>query len=304
MNKITLAIIGIVVVVVGVLASSALFTVSQTEQAIVLQFGNPKKVITEPGLNWKIPFLQNVRFYEQRTLNLDPPEFELLLTDKKRIKVDAFARYRITDALKFLKVLGSEATARDRLGNIVNSSVRAVIAKTSLTDLLSPKRGGLMNEIQTEVAKKAETLGITIIDIRIGRTDLPPQTSQAVFNRMRTEREREARELRAEGGEIAQKVRANADREKTILLAEATRISEQLRGEGDGERNLILGRAYGQDPEFFLFYRSLREYEKNLVGNDTTMVLSPNSDFFKFMRSPNGGGSAASPAAAQSGRHR
>ena len=288
MNKITLAIIGIVVVVGGVLASAALFTVHQTEQAIVLQFGNPVKVITDAGLNFKIPFLQNVRMYERRTLNLDPPEFELLLTDKKRIKVDAFARYRISDALKFLKVLGSEATARDRLGNIVNSSVRAVIAKTSLTDLLSPKRGDLMNEIQTEVSIKAETLGITIVDIRIGRTDLPPQTSQAVFNRMRTEREREARELRAEGGEIAQKTRANADRKKVVILATATRKSEQLRGEGDGERNLILGRAYNQDAEFFQFYRSLREYEKNLVGNDTTMVLSPSSDFFNFFTSIDG----------------
>jgi len=288
MNKITLAIIGIVVVIGGVLASSALFTIHQTEQAIVLQFGNPVRVITEAGLNFKIPFLQNVRVYERRTLNLDPPEFELLLTDKKRIKVDAFARYRISDALKFLKVLGSEATARDRLGNIVNSSVRAVIAKTSLTDLLSTKRGDLMNQIQAEVSLKAETLGISIIDIRIGRTDLPPQTSQAVFNRMRTEREREARELRAEGGEIAQKIRANADREKTILLAEATRKSEQLRGEGDGERNLILGRAYSQDAEFFQFYRSLREYEKNLVGNDTTMVLSPNSDFFLYFNNIDG----------------
>jgi len=288
MNKITLAIIGIAVVVGGVLASSAVFTVHQVEQAIVLQFGNPVKVITEPGLNWKIPFLQNVRMYERRTLNLDPPEFELLLDDKKRIKVDAFARYRITDALTFLKVLGSEATARDRLGNIVNSSVRRVIAKTSLTDLLSPKRAGFMNQIQAEVEAVAQTLGITIIDIRIGRTDLPPQTSQAVFNRMRTEREREARELRAQGGEIAQIIRANADREKVILLANATRISEQLRGEGDGERNLILGKAYNQDAEFFQFYRSLREYEKNLIGNDTTMVLSPNSDFFRFFNSIDG----------------
>jgi membrane protease subunit HflC len=288
MNKILLAIIGIVVVVGGVLASSAMFTVHQTEQAIVLQFGNPVKVVTEPGLYFKVPFLQNVRMYERRTLNLDPPEFELLLTDKKRIKVDAFARYRISDALKFLKVLGSEATARDRLGNIVNSSVRGVIAKASLTDLLSPKRGDLMNQIQAEVSLKAETLGIQIVDIRIGRTDLPPQTSQAVFNRMRTEREREARELRAQGGEIAQKIRANADREKVIILANATRKSEQLRGQGDGKRNLILGKAYSQDVEFFQFYRSLREYEKNLVGNDTTMVLSPNSDFFNYFNSIDG----------------
>ena len=231
---------------------------------------------------WKIPFIQNVQFYERRTLNLDPPEFEVLLDDKKRIKVDAFARYRIDDPLEFLKVVGTEATARNRLGNLVNSSLRRVIAKTSLTDLLSSKRGGLMEQIQVEVANNAKSLGVTIVDIRIGRTDLPTETSQAVFNRMRTEREREARELRAQGKETAQKITAGADRERTVILANAKRKSEQLRGEGEGQRNLILGKAYGQDPEFFQFYKSLAEYQENLVGNDTTMVLSPDSDFFRF----------------------
>ncbi len=286
MNKTFLAILGIIVVVVGGLASSALFVVHQTEQAIVLQFGKPVGVpIQESGLNWKLPLIQNVQFYERRTLNLDPPEFEVLLDDKKRIKVDAFARYRISDPLKFLQVVGTEATARNRLGNLVNSSLRRVIAKNSLTDLLSPKRGSLMNLIQDEVARKAKDLGIEIVDIRIGRTDLPTETSQAVFNRMRTEREREARELRAEGTETAQKIRARADRDKTVILANAKRRSEQLRGEGEGERNLILGKAYGQDPEFFQFYKSLSEYSENLVGNDTTMVLSPDSDFFRFFGS-------------------
>lgn len=281
MSKVKLAIFGIVVVALGIIASMSLFTVHQVEQAIVLQFGRPVGVVQDPGLAWKYPW-QNVRFYERRILNLDPPEFEVLLDDKKRIKVDAFARYRIADPLRFLQVVNDEATARNRLGNLVNSSLRRVIAKTSLTDLLSSKRGQLMEQIQTEVAGKAEALGIKIVDIRIGRTDLPTETSQAVFNRMRTEREREARELRAQGTETAQKIRAGADRDRTVILATAKRKSEQLRGEGDGQRNLILGKAYGQDPEFFQFYKSLTEYQQNLIGNDTTMVLAPDSDFFRF----------------------
>lgn len=282
MSKVQLAILGIIVVVLGIVASSALFTVHQVQQAIVLQFGKPVRVVQEPGLSWKIPFIQDVRYYERRILDLDPPEFEVLLDDKKRIKVDAFARYRILDPLRFLQVVGSEATARNRLSNLVNSSLRRVIAKTSLTDLLSPKRGQLMEQIQVEVAENAKALGINIVDIRIGRTDLPAETSQAVFNRMRTEREREARELRAQGKETAQKITAGADRDRTVILATAKRKSEQLRGEGEGQRNLILGEAYGQDPEFFQFYKSLSEYQENLVGNDTTMVLSPDSDFFRF----------------------
>ncbi len=282
MSKVQLAILGIVILVLGVLASSALYTVHQVQQAIVLQFGKPVRVVSEPGLNYKIPFIQDVRFYERRILDLDPPEFEVLLDDKKRIKVDAFARYQIENPLKFLQVVGTESTARNRLSNLVNSSLRRVIAKTSLTDLLSPKRGELMEQIQSEVTTKAKTLGINIIDIRIGRTDLPTETSQAVFNRMRTEREREARELRAQGQETAQKITAEADRDRTVILANAKRKSEQLRGEGEGRRNLILGEAYGQDPDFFLFYKSLAEYQENLVGNDTTMVLSPDSDFFRF----------------------
>lgn len=282
MGKTQLAILGIVVLVLGVVGSAALFTVHQTEQAIVLQFGKPVRVVQEPGLSWKLPFVQDVRYYERRILDLDPPEFEVLLDDKKRIKVDAFARYRILDPLKFLQVVGTEATARNRLSNLVNSSLRRVIAKTSLTDLLSPQRAQLMEQIQTEVTTNAKALGINIVDIRIGRTDLPTETSQAVFNRMRTEREREARELRAQGTETAQKIRAGADRDKTVILATAKRKSEQLRGEGEGQRNMILGQAYGQDPEFFQFYKSLSEYQENLVGNDTTMVLSPDSDFFKF----------------------
>ncbi len=284
MGKFKLAIFGIVILVLGIMASSGIFTVHQREQAVVLQLGRPVNVVQTPGISFKlpIPFVQTVQYFDRRILDLDPPEFEVLLDDKKRIKVDAFARYQIEDPLKFLRVVEDESTARNRLGNLVNSSLRRVIAKTSLTDLLSSKRGQLMEQIQVEVTSKAEGLGIKIVDIRIGRTDLPTETSQAVFNRMRTEREREARELRAQGTETAQKIRAGADRDKTVILANAKRKSEQMRGEGEGQRNLILGQAYGQDPEFFQFYKSLSEYQQNLVGNDTTMVLSPDSDFFRF----------------------
>ncbi|MDA0663377.1 MAG: protease modulator HflC [Proteobacteria bacterium] len=287
MKKSSLAVLGVIAILVGVGAWTSLYTIHQTKQAVVLQFGNPVAVVQEPGLHVKLPW-QDVRMYERRTLNLDPPIFELLLSDQKRIRVDAFARYRIEKPLEFLKVVGTEVIAVNRLGNIVNSALRQIIAKASLADLLSEKRANLMEQIQAEVAARAAPLGIRIIDIRIGRTDLPTETSQAVFNRMRTEREREAQELRAQGKENAQKIRAAADRDQVVILATAKRTSEQLRGEGDGERTLILGKAYGKDPEFFQFYKSLTEYSENLIGNDTTMVLSPNSDFFKFFNDING----------------
>lgn len=281
MKKSTLAVLGVIVILLAVVAWTSLYTVHQTKQAVVLQFGNPIAVVQEPGLHFKLPW-QDVRMFERRTLNLDPPIFELLLADQKRIRVDAFARYRIENPLEFLKVVGTEVIAVNRLGNIVNSALRQVIARVSLLELLSEQRGSLMEQIQAEVAARSAPLGIRIIDIRIGRTDLPAETSQAVFNRMTTEREREARELRAQGQENAQKTRAAADRDQVVILATAKRTSEQLRGEGDGERTLILGQAYGKDPEFFQFYKSLTEYSENLIGNDTTMVLSPNSDFFRY----------------------
>jgi membrane protease subunit HflC len=288
MNKTVLAIVGIVVIVGGILVSGSVFTVHQVQQAIVLQFGEPKRVIQEPGLHFKKPFLEDVLFYDARILDLDPPAFEVLLEDRKRINVDAFARYRIVDPLLYFQRVRNEITARDRLSKIINPSLRRVLAKVKLVDILSPKRAGMMERIPAEVVEGSRGLGIEIIDIRIGRTDLPPETSQAVFGRMRTERERQARELRAEGKEQAQKTRARANRDKVVLIAGAKRKSEQLRGEGDGERNLILGEAYGQDAEFFQFYKSLDEYKKGLIGNDTTMVLSPDSDFFKFFRSIDG----------------
>lgn len=285
MMKNKLLVLGIVLVVAGFVATSALFTVHQTKQAIVLQFGEAKRVIREPGLAFKIPVVQNIVFYDNRILDLDPPNFEVLLTDKKRIIVDAYSRYRIIDPLAFFRRVGTEEVLRDRFGKIINSSLRRVIATVSLRDLLSEKRNDIMATIQATVSEAASSYGIEIVDIRIGRTELPTQTRQSVFDRMRTEREREARELRAEGGEEARKIRAKADLEKTILLAEAERLGQIMRGEGEGGRNKVLGEAYSKDPAFFDFYKSLAEYRQNLVGGGTTMVLSPDSEFFRFFES-------------------
>ncbi|MCG8545447.1 MAG: protease modulator HflC [Alphaproteobacteria bacterium] len=280
-----LFVIGVVVVVLGLLVANSLFVVHQTQQAIVLQFGEAKRVVKEPGLSYKIPILQNVVFYDRRILDLDPPAFEVLLTDKKRIIIDAYARYKIINPLLFFQRIKTEAVLRDRFGRIINSSLRRVIAKVPLTDVLSDKRENIMADIEAAVTGQAESFGINLVDLRIGRTEYPPATRQSVFDRMRTERQREARELRAEGGEEARKIRAGADLEKTILLADAERKAQILRGEGEGGRNRILGEAFSKDPTFFDFYKSLSEYQKNLVDSDTTMVLSPDSEFFRFFDS-------------------
>ena len=285
-NKKTV-IFGVFTLFTLIVISQTLFTVHETQQAIVLQFGDPRAVKDKPGLHWKIPFVQNVTYYEKRTLDLDPPPFEVLLTDKKRINVDAFARYRIVNALEFFKTVQNEIGARDRLAALVNPALRAVIARVSLKEVLSAKRTDLMEQIQKDIEADALRFGIKIVDIRIGRTDLPEQTSQAVFNRMRTERERQAREARAEGKEIAQKIRAQADKERTVILANAERDAQIQRGQGEAGRNNILGRAYGRDPQFFAFYKSLEQYQKALIGNDTTMVLSPDSEFFRFFNNFN-----------------
>lgn len=276
--------IALLVVVLGGLfiLSNSVYTVQQTKYAIVLQFGEAKLVEKEPGLHFKIPFIQNVDYYDNRTLDLDPPPFQVLLTDKKWIVIDAYARYRIVDPLQFYRRVTTETDLRSRFGQIINSSLRRVIATVPLGDVLSDKRDDIMGEIQTAVTAQAESYGIKVVDLRIGRTEYPDTTRESVFNRMRTERQREARELRAQGNEEAQKIRAKADLERTILLAEAERKAQILRGEGEASRNRILGKAFGKDPSFFDFYKSLAEYQKNLVGSDTTMVLSPDSEFFRF----------------------
>ena len=258
------------------------FTVKETNQAIVLQFGDPKKILTEPGLQVKIPFIQNVVYLDRRILSFDPAPEEVIASDQKRLIVDAYARFKIVDPLKFYISVGDERVARSRLATIINSRIRNVLGKQSLATLLSEDRTKQMAIIQEGVNVEAEKFGITIIDVRIKRADLPQANSEAIYKRMQTEREREAKEFRARGAEMAVTITSTADKEVTVLLANAKKQSEIMKGEGDGQRNKIFAKAFGKDPEFFSFYRAMQAYETALIGGDTSLILSPDSDFFKF----------------------
>ena len=270
------------VVVIGVIVFQSLFIVKEINQAIVLQFGDPKKIITKAGLNFKLPFIQNVVFLDKRILNLDNDPQEVIAADQKRLIVDAFARFKIVDPLKFYISVGNERVARSRLSTIINSRIRGVLGTQELATLLSTDRARQMQLIQSQVNDEAKNFGIEIVDVRIKRADLPPANSDAIYKRMQTEREREAKEFRAQGAEIAQKIRSTADKDVTVILAEANKKSEIMKGEGDGERNKIFANAFGRDPQFFAFYRAMQAYEKALIGGETSLVLSPDSDFFKF----------------------
>jgi len=271
-----------VLVVAGIAVYLSLFTVKEINQAIVLQFGDPKRVLDDPGLKYKIPFIQNVVFIDRRILSLDPAPEEVIASDQKRLIVDAYARFRIVDPLKFYISVGDERVARSRLATIINSRLRSVLGKQSLATLLSEDRTKQMAIIQDGVNAEAEKFGITIIDVRIKRADLPQANSEAIYKRMQTEREREAKEFRARGAEMAVTITSTADKEVTVILANARKQSEIMKGEGDGQRNKIFAQAFGKDPEFFSFYRAMQAYEKALIGGDTSLILSPDSDFFKF----------------------
>ena len=271
-----------VLVVVGFTIYLSLFTVKEINQAIVLQFGDPKRVIAVPGLQVKIPFIQNVVFIDRRILSLDPAPEEVIASDQKRLIVDAYARFKIVDPLKFYVSVGDERVARSRLATIINSRLRSVLGKQSLATLLSEDRAKQMAIIQDGVNAEAEKFGIEIIDVRIKRADLPQANSEAIYKRMQTEREREAKEFRARGAEMAVTITSTADKEVTVLIANARKQSEIMKGEGDGQRNKIFANAFGKDPEFFSFYRAMQAYEKALIGGDTSLILSPDSDFFKF----------------------
>jgi len=271
-----------ILVVAGFVIYLSLFTVKEINQAIVLQFGDPKKVIAKPGLQVKIPFIQNVVFLDRRILSLDPAPEEVIASDQKRLIVDAYARFKIVDPLKFYISVGNEMVARSRLATIINSRLRSVLGKHSLATLLSEDRTKQMAVIQDGVNTEAEKFGITIIDIRIKRADLPQANSEAIYKRMQTEREREAKQFRARGAEMAVTITSTADKEVTVLLANAKKQSEIMKGEGDGRRNKIFADAFGKDTEFFSFYRAMQAYEKALIGGDTSLILSPDSDFFKF----------------------
>jgi len=271
-----------VLVLAGLVIYLSLFTVKEINQAIVLQFGDPKKVIDDPGLQVKIPFIQNVVFIDRRILSLDPQPEEVIASDQKRLIVDAYARFKIVDPLKFYISVGDERVARSRLATIINSRLRSVLGKQSLATLLSEDRAKQMAIIQEGVNNEAKKFGIEIIDVRIKRADLPQANSEAIYKRMQTEREREAKEFRAKGAEMAVTITSTADKEVTVLLANARKQSEIMKGEGEGQRNKIFAVAFGKDPDFFSFYRAMQAYETALIGGDTSLILSPDSDFFKF----------------------
>ena len=270
------------IVVIGVVLFQSLFIVQEINQAIVLQFGDPKKIISKAGLNFKLPFIQNVVFLDKRILNLDNAPQEVIASDQKRLIIDAITRFQITDPLKFYISVGNERVARSRLSTIINSRIRGVLGTQELATLLSTDRTKQMAIIQSDVNKEAKSFGIEIIDVRIKRADLPPANSDAIYKRMQTEREREAKEFRARGAEMAVTITSTADKDVSVLLANANKDSEIMKGEGDGERNAIFADAFGRDPEFFAFYRAMQAYETALIGGDTSVILSPDSEFFKF----------------------
>ena len=293
MSRRLLAIIGVVLVVGGILAMSSFFIVDQTEQALVLQLGQPRRVIIEPGLWVKRPFVENVILYDNRVLDFEPPHEEVIVSDQKRLVADTYTRYRIVNPLLFYQTVGSEAGVRARLSALVSGSLRRVLGSVTLNDVLSNKRAAIMAQIRDDVAEQAKPFGIEVVDVRLRRADLPEENSQAIYARMQSEREQQARQYRGEGAEAAQNVRANAERERTVILAEAQRDAQRVRGDGDGQSIKIYADAFNQDKEFFAFYRSLQAYREGLNGKDTSFVLSPEGNFFRFFGGWAGEGATA-----------
>jgi membrane protease subunit HflC len=299
-SPVTGIIVLLLVLLAIVVGYGSVFTVDQTEQALVVRFGKPVDVVTDPGLHFKAPFIDSVIAIDKRILDLENPSQEIIASDQKRLVVDAFARYRIKDPLRFYQSIGSIQAANVQLTTILNASLRRVLGEVTFIQVVRDEREALMKRIRDQVDKEAGAYGIEVVDVRIRRADLPEQNSQAVYQRMQTERQREAAEFRAQGGQKAQEIRSNADREATVIVAEANSKAEQIRGEGDGERNRLFAEAYSQDPGFFAFYRSMTAYENGLKSNDTRFLLRPDSDFFKFFNGPSGApaAAAATPSAA------
>lgn len=289
----------VVAAVLGlVIIFGSMFVVDQRQQALVVQLGDPIRVVQEPGLNFKIPLIQDVIYIDKRILALEGPTEEVIAADQKRLQVDSFARFRIVDPLRFFQAVGTEQVARQRLAPLLNSALRQVLGNQDFQSTLSGERARMMTEIRDILNREAKPLGLDVIDVRIKRADLPEANSQAVYRRMQTEREREAKENRAQGAEIGSRIRADADRQRTIILAEAQRQSEILRGDGEAERAKIFADAAGQDASFYAFYRSLQAYRQALLDGSTSMVLSPDSEFFKFFNSAAG----TQPPVAQPGK--
>jgi modulator of FtsH protease HflC len=291
----------ITAIVALIVAYASLFAVYQTRQALVVRFGQPVRVVTDPGLSWKWPW-DSVIYVDKRILDLENPPQEIIANDQKRLVVDAFARYRINDALRFYQSVATVEGANSRLATVLNSALRRVLGESTFQAVVRDERAQLMNRIREQMDREATNFGISVVDVRIRRADLPEQNSQAVYQRMQTERQREAAEFRAQGNQRGQEIRARADREVTILIAEATSKSEQIRGEGDAERNRIFAEAFGRDADFFAFYRSMQAYEAGLRHNDTRMLLKPDSEFFRYFVDPmgRGGNGGARPGAAPS----
>jgi modulator of FtsH protease HflC len=294
--------IAVILLVVAIVGYSTLFTVSQTQQALVVRLGKPVGVITEPGLNVKVPFIDSVIYVDKRILNIESAAQEITLSSQdksstsaelvgERLVVDAFARYRITDPLKYYQTVGAAggaAGADAQLAILLNAALRSVLGAATLTDVVRDKREELMIKMRDQIDIRAKPYGIEVIDVRIRRADLPPKNSQAVYQRMQTERQREAAEFRAQGSQKSQEIRAKADRDVTVLLAEANSRAEQTRGQGDSERNRIFADAYTRDPDFFAFYRSMQAYDRSMQRGDTRLVLKPDSEFFRFFADPSG----------------
>jgi modulator of FtsH protease HflC len=277
---------------------SSVFSVYQTQQALVVRLGNPVRVVSDAGLHFKLPFVDTVIAIDRRILDLEAPAQEVIASDQKRLVVDAFARYRIKDPLRFYQTLGSIVGANSQLAILLNSALRRVLGEVTFTHVVRDQRAELMARIRDLVDHEADGYGIQVVDVRIRRADLPEQNSQAVYQRMQTERQREAAEFRAQGAQRGQEIRARADREVTVLVAEATAKAEQIRGQGDAQRNQIFADAFNRDPDFFAFYRSMQAYEHGLRHNDTRLLLKPDTNFFRYFNDPSGkGGKEAQPAA-------
>jgi membrane protease subunit HflC len=300
-NRRTLTVAAVALVIAGIFMMSSLFIVDQTQIALVLQFGQPRRVIRSPGLEVKRPFIENVIYYENRLLDLEPPPEEVIVSDQKRIVVDTYTRYRIADPLLFYQTVSTEAGVRARLAALVNGSLRRVLGNVTLSQLLSDQRAEIMRKIRDEMSAEGKAFGINVVDVRIRRADLPKENSEAIFARMQSERQQQAAQYRGEGAEAAQTVRANADRERTVILAEAQRAAQKVRGDGDAESIKIYAGAFGQDKDFFAFYRSMQAYRDALNGRNTSFVLSPESGFFRFFETPGGAGGGSAPTAATAG---
>ena len=287
----------VILIVLAVLAYTSLFVVGQTDQGLVLRFGRPVRVVADPGLYFKVPLVDNVVLIDKRLLDLDSPPIEVIARDQKRLVVDAFGRFKITDPLLFYQAAGSVDAAEARLSVILNSAIRGAVGQMDFSNIVREGRAGLMENITRQVNAEGQRLGVDVVDVRIRRADLPAENSQAVFQRMQTERQREATDIRSRGEQEARTIRAQADRQATVIVAEANQQAEEFRGDGDAEVNRIFATAYGQDPEFFAFFRSMQAYTDALKGDTTRIVISPDQPFFRFFADPMGGGPAASAPA-------